>query len=440
MDATPDFDAISNDELVDSLTSLSARINAATFEQLMLIAEFDKRRVWGIEGSRSCAHWLNWRCGLSLNAAREKLRVAHALQELPKTRKAFATGQLSYSKARAITRVANTDNESCLLSYARYGSAQHLDRTVRLYRRQFVNPDPIYSPDPIDPNTPAVQHHLDSRELSTYWDDQGCLVIRARLPAEQGAVFLKALECAVDDMGREETENTPAGVSATHRRADALERIAESSLQNSKTSANTGDRYQVVVHVGHDVLAETSPSQPAGKPDCYIENQVGLPVETARRISCCSKLVTAVTKGSEPLSIGRSSRAIPTAIQRALAIRDGHCQFPGCGCDKHLDAHHIVHWSNGGDTALDNLVLLCHHHHTCLHEGGYRMERHAETGQLSFYQPDGSWIDPSTDWRESDGALPQSVGLGWQWNGDVMDYGIAVDAIHYRTSKLPPPP
>ena len=114
--------------------------------------------------------------------------------------------------------------------------------------------------------------------------------------------------------------------------------MAEAFLRDSKVASTTDDRYQVVVHVNSAVLAGDTFAKTNGEPDCYIEKEVAIPVETARRLSCSCKIVTAVINGSEPLNIGRSSRAIPAGIRRALAIRDGVCTFPGCDCHKHLDA------------------------------------------------------------------------------------------------------
>ena len=114
MGANPDLASLSTPELESGITRLCADLNVATCRQLMIIAEFDRRQGWGDDGVRSCAHWLNWRCGITLVAAREKIRVAHALGKLPKTIKAFSTGVLSYSKARAITRVGTAHNEDCL--------------------------------------------------------------------------------------------------------------------------------------------------------------------------------------------------------------------------------------------------------------------------------------------------------------------------------------
>ena len=468
MDVATELSAVSTEELEIQITRLAADMNAATYRQLMMIAEFDRRRGWGDDGVRSCAHWLNWRIGISLGAAREKLRVAHGLAKLPKTCEAFASGKLSYSKARAITRVGNIHNEECLLSYARYGTASQLDKTVNLYRRQFdsagqpmvdyhkadlpsdpeVDTSQMSDSERFDIENQGAMHNDDYRQLSSFWDEHGCLVIKARLTAEQGALVKKAIDAAVESVKAAE----PSMDSVSHaleaeipeldtgrldirrqtcRGADALVLMAEALLRDTKVACNTDDRYQVVVHVDSNVLSKQVFEKQDGSPDCFIDHQIGLPVETARRLSCSCKIVTALTDKTEPLSIGRSSRAISTAIRRALSIRDKFCVFPGCDCHQHLEAHHIVHWANGGTTDLDNLINVCHYHHKLLHEGQYSVERLAD-GQLLFRRPDGRVLlqEPANSGSEIEGSdLPVIADEPWSWCGDSMDYDLALFAM-----------
>ena len=472
-----DLSAVSTDELESMISRLSADLNAATYRQLVMIAEFDRRRGWGDDGVRSCAHWLNWRIGISLGAAREKLRVAHGLAKLPKTCEAFASGNLSYSKARAITRVGTMHNEECLLSFARYGTASQLDKTVKLYRRQFdsagqpmvgyhqadLPPDPEADPSQMsvderfDIENQGAMHNDDYRQLTSYWDEHGCLVISARLTAEQGALVQKAIDAAVESVkAAEPSMDSPSHAleaetpeldtgrldnqRQTGRRADALVLMAEALLRDTKVACNTDDRYQVVVHVDSNVLSKQKFEKQDGSPDCFIDHQVGLPVETARRLSCSCKIVTALTDKGEPLSIGRSSRAISTAIRRALSIRDRFCVFPGCDCHQHLEAHHIVHWANGGITSLANLISVCHYHHKLLHEGQFSVERLAD-GELLFHRPDGRVLthEPVNKSNQYSGSgsgneressdLPTTGDEAWSWCGDAMDYDLALFAM-----------
>ena len=506
MEALTDFSEVTTAELETSITSLCADMNAATYRQLSMIAEFDLRCGWGDDGTRSCAHWLNWHCGISTGTAREKVRVAHALKKLPKTSLAFASGELSYSKARAITRVGTVNNEDYLLSYARYGSASHLDNVVKLYRTQYDSAGqlmcdyhaPMCAPDSeLDPallsdeerfaiENEGAMHNHDYRQVTSYWDEHGCLIIKARLTAEQGAVVMKAMDVAMEELkarepsvestimsenGETDAEAAPHSLHshdhqsqkenyqdenyqdrklqeeidekkemdkcrlenrrATRRRADSLVLMAEALLRDTKVASTTDDRYQVVVNVDSQVLAKEVFEKPDGRPDCYIDGQVALPVETARRLSCSCKIVTALTCGGEPLSVGRSSRAISLPIQRALNLRDGGCTFPGCDCRKHLEAHHIVHWANGGETSLENLTQVCHYHHQLLHEGQYSVER-LPNGQLLFRHPDGRELRQqpmSSDAAIDASDLASSNAEPWSWCGDSMDYSVALSGL-----------
>jgi len=172
------------DALEREITDLCAQINAASYRLLQLVAELDDEAPWGLV---SCAHWLNWRCGIGMNAAREKVRVEHALKQLPLISASFATGGLSFSKVRAVTRIADPENEKKLLDLARYATAAQVEKLVRAYR----------SVGRREERERAVAQHA-ARELNYYYDDDGSLVIRARLPAEEGAVVLQALNAAMD--------------------------------------------------------------------------------------------------------------------------------------------------------------------------------------------------------------------------------------------------
>jgi hypothetical protein len=162
------------------ITELAGHLNAATYRWLSLIAEFERRQGWSDGATQSCAHWLNWKCGLDIGAAREKVRVAHALHSLPRISAAMAAGQLSYSKARALTRVACVQTEESLLEIALHGTAAHVEKLVRLYRR---------AQEAEELSREARQQA--TRSLSYFYDEEGSLVLRARLPAESGALLVK---------------------------------------------------------------------------------------------------------------------------------------------------------------------------------------------------------------------------------------------------------
>jgi len=194
--------AVSTPDLIDQITELAGHLNAAQARWLALIAEFDRRKAWAEWGVKSCAHWLNWKCGLDLGAAREKLRVAHALEHLPRIAGSMAAGKLSYSKVRAMTRVADESNEEYFLNIALHGTASHVEKLVRSWRRVRQSQE-----------LTREARQQPSRELTWFHDDAGSLVIRARLPAEAAAVFLKALAAAEDSfpIPDDSAETSPGG-------------------------------------------------------------------------------------------------------------------------------------------------------------------------------------------------------------------------------------
>ena len=343
------------EKLGSEISELAAYITVATYQLLLMIAEFDRKRYWEAQGFPTCAHWLAFNCGFGMNSARERLRVAHALFRLPKIAAKFSKGQLSYSKVRAVTRVADETNEEHLLNFAEHGTAAQVERLVAQYRQaQHLNNEDN-----------AYQAYI-NREVSYYYDLDGSVVMKVRMPAEQGEMVLKALEKMMDRDYRESEEPAPAAA----RRADALSHITESWLSSDEESGSKADRYQVVVHVRDD--------------SSEIENGARVSAETSRRIACDCPTVTIVEDGAgEPLSVGRKTRRISDAIRRALVARDGGCRFPGCLNARFVKCHHIEHWADGGQTSLDNLVLLCDHHHHLVHEGGFDCRR-SESGEVYF--------------------------------------------------------
>ncbi len=405
------------------ITQLWGHINAATAHFLALLAEFDRREGWAQHGIASCAHWLSWQCGIGPVAAREKVRVARALTSLPKIAGAFGEGRLSYSKVRALTRVATEATEDTLLNIALNGTAAHVERTVRGFRRAVRY---------LERDEAEAMH--ERRYLECWRESDGSVRLEARLAPEVGEMLLKALEAAhaqleeragdaegagadAADADAADAAAVPADVSAetsrmrpalppcwdagsenvsaetprrsvSQRRADALEHILERFLAG-KCSGSANGAHEVVVHIAHDALRDVPESSGAEFDSGHI-----VAVETARRLGCDGALVGVVegAKG-EPLAVGRRTRAVPPAIRRALRVRDGGCRFPGCDRSRYVHAHHIRHWADGGETRLDNLVTLCSQHHRQVHEGGYGVR--VRDGEIQFTRPDGRVIPPA---------------------------------------------
>jgi hypothetical protein len=426
-----EISSVSTPELMQQITKLAGQLNAANARFLALIAELDRRQPWADWGVKSCAHWLNWQCAIDLGAAREKLRVAHAIEKLPCIAKAMAEGKLSYSKVRALTRIADEANEGQLLKIALYGTASHVEKLVRSYRRAM---------DAKELTREAIQQR--DQSLTCFTDTDGSLVIRGRLPAEIGALFRKALEMAEDSILVKNVSAETYFDEKHHgrkRRVEALALIAERFLATGPQDLSGGDRQQIVVHVD----AQTLKHGHAGR--CELEHGPSVAAESARRLACDASLVAIIeNEQGEPLNVGRKTRTIPPAIRRALNSRDRGCRFPGCTFTRYVDGHHVKHWAHGGDTKLANLVTLCRFHHRLVHEGRVVVQT-LDDGAFRFVRPDGKSFDSpvphAADWTELVALqeveqiriTPQTAVTGW--TGEALDYELAVGLLMQGSNR-----
>jgi hypothetical protein len=456
------------EQLEAKITELWGHLNAATYRFLTLVAEFDRNECYERHGLVNTAQWLNWQCGIGTVAAREKVRVARALEQLPAISASFARGELSYSKVRAMTRVATPANESVLVTVALHGTAAHVEKLVRKYRWTERR----------DAGKLAHAQYLE-RGLHYFYDDTGTLILHGRLPPEVGAVVRKALDAAVEEL-RESApaagptttrENVSAETSmradeesAAARRADALMLVAERFLETrTGDSGSTADRYQVVVHVDQAVLTQAAAADEAEPHCCELDEGPALALDTARRLGCDATLV-GITEAAdgEPLDIGRKTRAIPPALARALRSRDGGCRFPGCTRTRFTEGHHVRHWADGGETKLGNLLTLCRFHHRLVHEGGFGLTA-TNDGVFVFTRPDGRRI--TANGRESfrgnislarpvpaaDASFEETLRVHMinreaglhidsqtsrcRWLGEPMDYSQAIEGMHFLRDR-----
>jgi len=429
------------ERLGDQIAELSAHLDAATARLLDLIREFDARGGWG-NGFTSCAAWLTWRVGLDPGAARERVRVARALGTLPRLAQALARGELSYSKVRALTRVATPETEERLLAVGRAGTAEHVERIVRGWRRV----------DRIAEARETAKRHR-SRALHVYQDEDGMVVIHGRLEPEAGAVLMKALEAGRDTLYRRRraddvSAETSGGVPAETRtdepptwgqqQADALALIAETALHHGIDPGAPGERYQVVVHVDAPVLADAdAPGQ------SVLEDGTHVSAETSQRLACdATRVVMRHDEDGRVTEVGARTRTIPPALRRALQHRDKGCRFPGCG-RPFGQGHHIQHWAHGGPTTLSNLAMLCRRHHRAVHEEGYQVERRTD-GELCFRRPDGRPLpdvpapaavpaNPSDTVRAQNDARDVQINASTSmpgWLGERLDVGYAISVLH----------
>ena len=328
------------DRLGDEIAVLSAHLEAASARLLDLIREFDARGGWG-NGFRSCAHWLSWRVGVDLGAARERVRVARALGSLPLMAGALSGGELSYAKVRALARVATPETEVRLLNVGRAGTASHVERIVRGWRRVDRHAEARES---------ARQHAR--RGLHIYHDEDGTVVLRGRLTPDVGALLVKALEAAGETLYQRRRKEESSSQSAdrptdppspAQRRADALELVAEAALHQGLDPGHPAEHYQVVVHVDVPVLSD--PEQPG---QTVLETGTHVSAETSQRLACdATRVVMKHDAEGRVTEVGARTRTIPPTLRRALQHRDRGCRFPGCGV-AFDQGHHLRHWARGG--------------------------------------------------------------------------------------------
>ena len=351
--------------------------------------------------------------------------MARALGTLPRLSEAFASGELSYSKVRALTRVATPETEERLLAVGRAGTAEHVERIVRGWRLV----------DRIAENREAARQHK-SRAVHVYPDEDGMFVVRGRLTPEVGALLLRALDAGRETVRKQfRVEDAP---SIGQQQADALALIAETALHHGLDPGAPGERYQVVVHVDAAVL--TDPDQPG---QSVLEDGPRVPAETSRRLACdASRVVMRHDADGHVVEIGARTRTIPPALRRALHHRDQGCRFPGCGLP-FGQGHHLHHWAHGGPTTLSNLAMLCRRHHRAVHEEGFQVDRQSD-GELQFRWPDGRLLpdappaaavpaDPVQVLRV--GHVVQGLHLHARtgcpnWAGEHLDVGWAISVLH----------
>ncbi|MBN1240872.1 MAG: DUF222 domain-containing protein [Gammaproteobacteria bacterium] len=457
---------LSIDELDAAICTLARGMNAFNSTLLRLVRDFDDRLGWAKWSFESCADWLAWRCGIGLSAAREKVRTAHALRDLPAIAAAFDKGRVSYSKVRALTRAADASNEEALLAFALDANAAQVEercRQIRNARRDSVE---------------EARRAWQRRTLSIFRNgSRGTMTISVEVPLDAGEIVARAIDRAVqvgdvargpefggegwhaqqadalvavaraylsgmtaedvddadddddaagaddgaadaeDDSGRESSSDDMPGRDAGAGSASGAERQrGEGSGDSARNGGRRGaalrrhprvpravaaDHYQVVVHVDEAALRGS-----AGRSE--------LPIETVRRLACDGS-VTVVTENAngDPLNVGRRQRIVTVGLRRALWSRDRGCTFPGCRHRRYVEAHHVRHWVDGGETSADNTTLLCSHHHRLVHEGGLRVKRSAD-GELEFRRADGRAI-PRCGYRVDDAAPDPIVLDGFEY-------------------------
>jgi hypothetical protein len=477
-----DLVELTDDELIEHLTTWAGRVAAGEAELLRLIGELDARSAWAVHGVTSCAHWLSWQLGYSATTARERVRVARALRELPLTATALAEGRLSYCRVRAVTRVASATNEHVWVDLARHSTGAQLDSAVRgVARATAAEQDPGSGPD-----KPAVTKR---------WDDDGDLVLTLRIPAHQAPGVLAALEQhqAAEQTDRDARLATLAsdvlpGASAEaftpyeyvepdhplmgslgvlrQRTPAELKAVAEWEAERDRRRALRNASREQHERLLAEAAARHVPTGKATLADAFVRALLhpaeGPPVKLQLLVDPASGwartrhdelLPPATLAGvlrtlpgrhrvptARPLhpadlrrhDLGRRTRVVTPALRALLGQVDGErCRFPGCDHTRFLHAHHVIFWRNGGSTDLSNLVLLCTRHHRYLHQNGTQLTLRDDR-TLDVRTADGTpLLHHLTPPSASAEALPHIApeAITSKWGGESMDLGYVVSVL-----------
>lgn len=319
---------------------------------------------------------------MSLGTARSHVRVARALESLPVVAGAFAAGELSFSKVRALTRLAQPFDEAEMVETARWATASQLDRLVAGCRRAMSDGSQ-------EVGGQAAQRF---RRRDRGDGEVEIVLVVSEVDAER-------IENEVASVADRSVTDRDRGISVADRVEhlggwDEIRAQAATDLLTGSVDADGPDPTQLVVEVDAVHRSEEGDAVVAGQ--CAASGRY-LPNQVIRRLGCDALIAVQTSPGADvgsgrptdAIGVGLSQRVVPGWLRRQLERRDAHrCQFPGCASHRRLHAHHIIHWLDNGPTDLDNLILLCSFHHHLMHEGGWSIE--GPVGSHRFLRPDGS--------------------------------------------------
>lgn len=417
----PAMASLDDDEVEQAVRIGAAEIAAATCRWLQLLAELVVRGVWADAGAKTPASWLSWALGIAPSTAREHVRVALRLRECRQVRERMAAGRLSYSKTRAITRVATPETEDMLLQWADAAPAHVLERIITDARRQ--------------QRAGSEPEERDDLGVTRRWRDDGTFELTLRVDAGTGIAIEQDLDRLVEldqDQAAEAAEGVegPAAGTTTaspsdeamvaararvpraRREADLIVGAVAAAVHAGPDDTSGADRHHIVLHTTPAELLHAAPPADGESADDgtgsgtasaeapstrqshlrLVRDGSGrirsMSAQTLWRLACAARLDLAVDHDNgHPADNGRSRRAPDARLRRLLLARDRTCRFPGCGASRFLHAHHVVYWQDGGATDLGNLILLCNHHHAVVHRGWDL--RPAGPGHWTFHAPSG---------------------------------------------------
>ena len=381
MSPMDDLSKAATERLEADLVAHAAAESAGLAKVLRVLREFDSRQAWGSWGCRSAAHWMAWKCGLSLPAGIERVRVAHALALLPLVEAAFVAGDLSYSKVRAITRVATAYDEQSWVTIAEHATAAQIDHLASAFRK-------VTRQDTLD--------QIAAVGLSWFTQDDGSVEFTLRLPVEDATAVIKGLDAEVELV---------KGAKRSVLLAEAATRLL------------TGDattKAEIVVHL-HDDQA-------------YVEDGHAIHPDLADYLSCEGAVTTVVDTPDGP--VVKEKRQAPTKTQRKwLALKHRRCQLLGCHHDGRFHVHHVVERRHGGKTTITNLIRVCAFHHRMIHLHRLVLVLHPDR-TLEVFLADGTPIDKDlsmSQWMQAPVEDPNRI--TGKWCGDPLSIPDCFDAL-----------
>jgi hypothetical protein len=361
----------------EDFAELHRAVEQLEVERLRRLAEIERRGLHERDGFLSAAAWLVSRFKVAWGIAREHVRVARALDRMPVTKRALEEGEVSASAVRVLVAAREASVEAferCeeqLVEAARIHSVSELQRVASFWREAVEREQA-----PGDRLRARRRLHASASLL-------GMVRVDGDLDPETGESLLTALRAVMDAESRSGTQDDR---SPAQRRADALGEICRQWLDLSERPTVAGERPHVTVTIEAAALGGSD-----GAGDLDHAGPVGL--DAVRELACDASIIRVVMAGrSEPLDVGRRTPVVPPSMRQAVIVRDRRCRFPGCERPHTwCDAHHVVHWADGGPTAVSNLLLLCRRHHRMVHWGRFLLE--VSDGRAVFRRPDGSVLE-----------------------------------------------
>ena len=355
----------SSEDLTRSARQLGAVLTATHAALLEIVAVVDEREHWRSDGCLSLEDWIAFTFQVGRTTARDWADAARALGELPHLSAAFASGEMSWDKTKAVATLASTASDEALTAEALETDVKHLERAARKARAISLED--------------ANARHRDRFFALRRSISMGGVRLSGFLPDADGETVIKAIERLADDVPKDaETGFYPP---FDQRCADALVDMASQVLSGQQPVH--GERTMIVAHVD---LSERG-AEP--HPECA--SGITLARETIARLMCDAVVEPVFEEAGFTIGVGRKRREPPQWLRRALVERDEGCRFGGCTRTRGLHAHHIRHWLAGGPTNTNNLVMLCRYHHRLLHEGGWSLRGDPDR-RVEFVKPDGGGV------------------------------------------------